>query len=405
MIGTVSATIESSMNFLRKAASAAQDALEETVKEEPIPTEKAAENTTDINAEEDFDAKSETVIPSMVRIFSGCMDSQTSADVSDVSGFGLPADSGPGGAGGACTNALLRAIATEEDNHLTWLELLDKMRSFLKEKEYTQVPQLSSSRKLDVMHEKYSPTNPTNHADSKRRALLIGINYVGQQGELRGCHNDVLSIKSYLLKEGFEEFNMKVLLDDGSHDTPSAKNILEGFRWLVDDAEDSDSLFLHYSGHGGHTADESGDEKDGQDETIIPVDYQTAGQITDDVLFEELVLPLPAGVQMTCLMDCCHSGTVLDLPYMIQATEDMDAAGAEMQQNPGFSFEKLMKIGKKLYELHSKGASKQEIATHAFKEIAPMMNDKKITGGLANLQALASGKKDGGFGGFGGFKF
>lgn len=38
------------------------------------------------------------------RMFSGCMDSQTSADVHDVSKFGLPnAD----GAGGACTNAML----------------------------------------------------------------------------------------------------------------------------------------------------------------------------------------------------------------------------------------------------------------------------------------------------------
>ena len=40
-------------------------------------------------------------------MFSGCMDSQTSADVQDVSKFGLPdAD----GAGGACTNAMLLTL-------------------------------------------------------------------------------------------------------------------------------------------------------------------------------------------------------------------------------------------------------------------------------------------------------
>lgn len=40
-------------------------------------------------------------------MFSGCMDSQTSADVKDVSKFGLPdAD----GAGGACTNAMLLTL-------------------------------------------------------------------------------------------------------------------------------------------------------------------------------------------------------------------------------------------------------------------------------------------------------
>ncbi|CAB1101078.1 unnamed protein product [Ectocarpus sp. CCAP 1310/34] len=44
-------------------------------------------------------------------MFSGCMDSQTSADVKDVSKFGLPdAD----GAGGACTNAMLLTAMKQE---------------------------------------------------------------------------------------------------------------------------------------------------------------------------------------------------------------------------------------------------------------------------------------------------
>lgn len=41
------------------------------------------------------------------RMFSGCKDCQTSADVNDVKQFGLPdAD----GAGGACTNAMLLTL-------------------------------------------------------------------------------------------------------------------------------------------------------------------------------------------------------------------------------------------------------------------------------------------------------
>lgn len=43
------------------------------------------------------------------RMFSGCEDAQTSADVQDVSRFGLPDATG---AGGACTNAVLANIVS-----------------------------------------------------------------------------------------------------------------------------------------------------------------------------------------------------------------------------------------------------------------------------------------------------
>lgn len=43
------------------------------------------------------------------RMFSGCEDEQTSADVHDVAKFGLPDASG---AGGACTNAVLANVVS-----------------------------------------------------------------------------------------------------------------------------------------------------------------------------------------------------------------------------------------------------------------------------------------------------
>jgi hypothetical protein len=66
----------------------------------------------------------------------------------------------------------------------------------------------------------------------------------------------------------------------------------------------------------------TGDEEDGYDETLIPVDFQKQGQIRDDDLLRILVRPMKEGVTMTCLMDCCHSGTVLDLPYRFTADGD-----------------------------------------------------------------------------------
>ena len=63
------------------------------------------------------------------------------------------------------------------------------------------------------------------------------------------------------------------------------------------DAQPNDSLFLHYSGHGGQTFDLNGDEEDGLDEFICPVDYNSAGYIIDDDLKTLLSKKLLKGVR------------------------------------------------------------------------------------------------------------
>ena len=98
---------------------------------------------------------------------------------------------------------------------------------------------------------------------------------------------------------------------------PTKQNILNGFKWLVKGARSGDSLFVHYSGHGGTQEDTNGDEPDGQDETLIPVDYEKNGVIVDDLIHEILVAGLPQGVRLTAIMDCCHSGSIFDLPYTV----------------------------------------------------------------------------------------
>ena len=108
------------------------------------------------------------------------------------------------------------------------------------------------------------------NSNGNYKALLIGINYVGQQGELRGCHNDVESMKGYLLDSGYPEDAMRVVCDDGNCEMePTHDNIIESFRWLTNGARAGDSLFFHYSGHGGSMRDTSGDEEDRMDETVV----------------------------------------------------------------------------------------------------------------------------------------
>lgn len=50
------------------------------------------------------------------------------------------------------------------------------------------------------------------------------------------------------------------------------------------------------------------------------------------------VKPMKAGVTCTVLMDCCHSGTVLDLPYRFSADD------SKMRIEKGFNVDALMGV-------------------------------------------------------------
>lgn len=282
-----------------------------------------------------MDSKIENAIPANFVMLSGCEDKQTSADVGNVSTFALPDPQGK--AGGACTSSLLKVLNENQGGSMSWIELLQRMRSVLKSKGFDQVPQLCSSRMMDVNNQfEIVPAESQGH----RRAVLIGINYEGQQGQLSGCHNDVKNIKSFLRKKhGFKQKDMIILMDDGSSTSPTRSNIMDAFDRVVQYSNAGDVVFIHYSGHGGNVPDTSGDEEDGYDETLIPVDFQSAGQIIDDELYERLVTKMPAGVTVVVLMDCCHSGTALDLPYQINATQ------SKMSLSEGFNFGLLDSAG------------------------------------------------------------
>eukprot|EP00538_Stauroneis_constricta_P000893 CAMPEP_0119554570 /NCGR_PEP_ID=MMETSP1352-20130426/7028_1 /TAXON_ID=265584 /ORGANISM="Stauroneis constricta, Strain CCMP1120" /LENGTH=308 /DNA_ID=CAMNT_0007601183 /DNA_START=15 /DNA_END=941 /DNA_ORIENTATION=+ len=269
-------------------------------------------------------------IPARFVMLSGSEDAQTSADVSNVNTFELPNPAGR--AGGACTSTLLSVLNNLGGQHITWIDLLRRMREVLRQKGFDQVPQLSSSRMIDVNHAYELVPPSTNQNGGAKRAILIGINYVGQKGQLSGCHNDVANIKDYLIRnEGFAEKDMLILMDDGKYHNPTRRNIEDAFRRICQYSKPHDCVFIHYSGHGGRVPDRDGDESDGYDETLIPVDFKSAGQIVDDDILKMLVKPMPAGVNVTVLMDCCHSGTVLDLPYAINATE------SQMHSNDKFN--------------------------------------------------------------------
>ncbi|KAF8635165.1 hypothetical protein AX15_000503 [Amanita polypyramis BW_CC] len=178
-----------------------------------------------------------------------------------------------------------------------------------------------------------------SQCSGRKKALCIGINYINQNGELGGCINDAINMRNFLCRRfGYKAEDIVMLRDDSKNpmEIPTKANMLRAMQWLVKDARPNDSLFFHYSGHGGQTKDLDGDEEDGYDEVIYPVDFDTNGHIVDDLLHEIMVKPLPPGCRLTSIFDSCHSGTAIDLPY-VYSTEGkvkepnlMAAAGQDL---------------------------------------------------------------------------
>jgi len=163
-----------------------------------------------------------------------------------------------------------------------------------------------------------------------RKALLVGINYYNTQNELRGCQNDVDNMKQVLVTQlGFRDNNIIVMKDNKDGKSSNAQNypnkngLLAGLKWLVQGSKSGDHLIIHYSGHGGQTVDRSSDRPAGAlDDCIYPCDWETNGSVEDVAMNDILVEHLTEGVHLTAIMDCCHSGTALDLPYLEQANTD-----------------------------------------------------------------------------------
>ena len=223
----------------------------------PPPSGHPATTTSNDNGS-DFERQAFHLIPAQVRMIAGCHTEQTSADVRNVlhtSNLPNPA----GRAGGACTSALLDILyqdhhkqkqqytttTTSESPNLTFQQLLLQLRSKLAAQGMDQIPQLTSSRPLDVQA---TPFDLGGHTGTKR-ALLIGINYNGQDGELRGCHNDVYNMQQYLIQvHGFPPHHILKLVDDGQNAAPTRQNIIRALRQLVVQSIAGDAVFVLYSG-------------------------------------------------------------------------------------------------------------------------------------------------------------
>ena len=260
--------------------------------------------------------QAEEYLPAHIHLISACQDEQITNDCSNVNkkiGLGeSKRDLNVNGAdGGACTSVLLKILYNyaqfKEDNGIpTYGKLLSQLRGILKNRGYEQLPQLTGSRPIQMTDE--FQVVPRNFSGT-RRALIIGITYKGKQWELPGCHNDCFNMIKYLkTHHGFKDEDITLLLDDNEHCPPNRQNLATALHRFAFSLKPGDAAFFHFSGHGVT-------QTNGEHQALVPLDYPQGGDLVDNEIFRLLLLPLPRGLHLTAIVDCCHSGSIFDLPF------------------------------------------------------------------------------------------
>lgn len=123
--------------------------------------------------------------------------------------------------------------------------------------------------------------------------------------------NDAMSMQKILEKNGYRT-SMYVTNDD----TTMNRMLSVLFNLAMSTWSDPKitKIWVYYAGHGTQIPDKDGDETDHLEEALVPSDCSSSGVITDDQLYRILQCFNPT-CSVSMFFDCCHSGSICDLPY------------------------------------------------------------------------------------------
>lgn len=158
----------------------------------------------------------------------------------------------------------------------------------------------------------------TNFLFAKKYALIVAVgDYPAKTGwGAISSANDVPLIKSTLLNQGFAEEDISIIMDAEA----TKANIMTALKNLQGKVKKGDIVVIHYSGHGQQIYDDNGEEIDGLDEALVPIDawveythnYKGENHIRDDEIGNILANfrnKLGSDGQLLMLLDSCHSGS------------------------------------------------------------------------------------------------
>ena len=153
----------------------------------------------------------------------------------------------------------------------------------------------------------------------RKRAFLVGISHydtalTGYQWNNINGVEDINILNPVLKNQGF---TTTTLLDEEA----TFDNIVSQLSHFTNKTRKGDIVYLHFSAHGQPVEDINGDEEDGWDESIVPIDaykiykkgvYEGQRHLTDDLL-NKFVKKLREKIGRTGFLyvtiDACHAGT------------------------------------------------------------------------------------------------
>lgn len=153
-----------------------------------------------------------------------------------------------------------------------------------------------------------------------KRALIIGISDYGNAKEDQNKWSNISGANDVmLLTPLFKQQGYKVTTLADAQATYS--NIIGALKKIAKESQKGDLVYLHFSMHGQPFEDLNGDETDGWDEALIPVDaqmqytegkYEGKKHLVDDEL-ETYITKIRSKIgtsgELFVVLDACHSGT------------------------------------------------------------------------------------------------
>jgi hypothetical protein len=153
----------------------------------------------------------------------------------------------------------------------------------------------------------------------RKRAFLVGISHydtalTGYQWNNINGVEDINLLNPALKNQGF---TTTVLLDEQA----TFDNIVNQITQFTNKTKKGDVVYLHFSTHGQPIEDLNGDEEDGWDESIVPIDaykiykkgvYEGQKHLTDDLLnkyVKKLREKIGPNGFLYVVIDACHAGT------------------------------------------------------------------------------------------------